>query len=140
MSKIMDIKFREDEPLFTELQDLYNGIGYDALYMTHYELAQQTGTSPIDWKQFLMDPRVTAFVAEEIDMLKKSKVALMLKDVETNKNTGQSQLLNALLNQTKGQERKEGPVFIYTQVPLNTEEQHAENVVILNDNSDQNNN
>lgn len=140
MSKIMDIKFREDEPLFTELQDLYNGIGYDALYMTHYELAQQTGTSPIDWKQFLMDPRVTAFVAEEIDMLKKSKVALMLKDVETNRNTGQSQLLNTLLNQTKGQERKEGPVFIYTQVPLNTEEQHAENVVILNDNSDQNNN
>lgn len=140
MSKIMNIKFREDEPLFTELQDLYNGIGYDALYMTHYELAEQTGTSPIDWKQFLMDPRVTAFVAEEIDMLKKSKVALMLKDVETNKNTGQSQLLNTLLNQTKGQERKEGPVFIYTQVPLNTEEQHAENVVILNDNSDQNNN
>ena len=73
-------------------------------------------------------------------MLKKSKVALMLKDVETNKNTGQSQLLNTLLNQTKGQERKEGPVFIYTQVPLNTEEQHAENVVILNDNSDTNNN
>lgn len=140
MSKIMDIKFREDEPLFIELQDLYNGIGYDALYMTHYELAVRTGTSPIDWKQFLMDPRVTAFVAEEIDMLKKSKVALMLKDVETNKNTGQSQLLNTLLNQTKGQERKEGPVFIYTQVPLNTEEQHAENVVILNDNSDTNNN
>ena len=101
MSKIMDIKFREDEPLFTELQDLYNGIGYDALYMTHYELAQQTGTSPIDWKQFLMDPRVTAFVAEEIDMLKKSKVALMLKDVETNKNTGQSQLLNTLLSKQK---------------------------------------
>ena len=135
MSKIMDIKFREDEPLFTELQDLYNGIGYDALYMTHYELAEQTGTSPIDWKQFLMDPRVTAFVAEEIDMLKKSKVALMLKDVETNKNTGQSQLLNTLLNQTKSAERKEGPVFIYTQVPLNAEEAHAENVVILNGNS-----
>ena len=98
MNKIMDIQFRTDEERFIELQDLYNGVGYDALYMTHYELAEQTGTSPIDWKQFLMDPRVTAFVAEEIDMLKKSKVALMLKDVETNKNTGQSQLLNTSLN------------------------------------------
>lgn len=133
MSKIMDIKFREEETLYIELQDLYNGIGYDALYMSHYELAEHTGTSPIDWKHFLMDPRVNAFVAEEIDMLKKSKVALMLKDVETNKNTGQSQLLNTLLNQTKGAERKEGPVFIYTQVPLNSEESHAENVVILNE-------
>lgn len=131
--KIMNIVFREDEQIYSDLQDLYNGIGYDALFMSHYELAERTATSPIDWKHFLMDPRVNAFVAEEIDMLKKSKLAVMLKDVETNKNTGQSQLLNTLLNQTKSADRKEGPVFIYTQVPLNSEEVHAENVVILNE-------
>ena len=88
-----------------------------------------------------MDPRVAAFVNEEMDMLKKAKVAVMLKSVDTNKNTGQAQLLNTLLNQTKRSDKKEGPVFIYTQVPLNAQERGAENVVILNEtNSNTNNN
>lgn len=137
MAKIMDIEFKENEELFKELEDLFNGIGSEALFLTHYELAERTATSPIDWKNFLMDPRVNAFISEEMEMLKRSKVAIMLNQVDTNKNTGQSQLLNTLLNQTKAQEVKEGPVFIYTQVPLNAEEEHAENVVIINaDNTD----
>lgn len=137
MAKIMDIEFKENEELFKELEDLFNSIGSEALFLTHYELAERTATSPIDWKNFLMDPRVNAFISEEMEMLKRSKVAIMLNQVDTNKNTGQSQLLNTLLNQTKAQEVKEGPVFIYTQVPLNAEEEHAENVVIINaDNTD----
>lgn len=135
--KMIDIPFREDEELFSSLQELYNGIGQEALFLSHYDLAERTGESPIAWKQFLMDPRVSAFIAEELDMLKKAKVATMLNTVDTNKNTGQAQLLNTLLNQTKNNEKKEGPVFIYTQVPLNEQEQHARNVVILNeDNSE----
>ena len=128
MVKIMDIKFKDEETKFIELQDLFNNIGEQALFMSHYELAEVSGESPIDWKQFLMDPRVVAFIAEEMDMLKKSKVAVMLSQVDTNKNTGQAQLLNTLLNQTKTSDRKEGPVFIYTQIPLNEEEEHASNV------------
>ena len=83
------------------------------------------------WKRFLTDVRVAAFINEELEMLKRSKVAVMLKDVESNKNTGQAQLLNTLLNQTKTEQKKEGPVFIYTQIPLNSAEQHAENVVMV---------
>lgn len=128
MVKIMDIKFKDEETKFIELQDLFNNIGEQALFMSHYELAEVSGESPIDWKQFLMDPRVVAFIAEEMDMLKKSKVAVMLSQVDTNKNTGQAQLLNTLLNQTKANDKKEGPVFIYTQIPLNEEEEHASNV------------
>ena len=128
MRKIIDIAFKEEETELLRLQDLFNTIGTRALFMSHYELADETAESPISWKQFLMDPRVSAFIAEEMDMLKKSKVAVMLKDVDTNKNTGQAQLLNTLLNQTKSVERKEGPVFIYTQVPLNDQERHADNV------------
>ena len=80
-----------------------------------------------------MDPRVSAFIAEEMAMLEKVKAAVMLNTVDTNKNTGQAQLLNTLLNRSKGSEKKEGPVFIYTQVPLNNQEQHAKNVVIYNE-------
>ena len=141
MAKIIDINFKEDETVFKDLQELFNSIGQEALFLSHYELAERTGESPIDWKNFLMDPRVASFINEEMDMLKKAKVAVMLKSVDTNKNTGQAQLLNTLLNQTKRSDKKEGPVFIYTQVPLNAQERGAENVVILNEtNSNTNNN
>ena len=130
--KIMDIPFKEEEKDFIEMQGWVNEIGQDALYMNHYELAVKTDISPIKWKSFLMDVRVSAFIIEELDLLKKSKVAVMLKDVEENKNTGQAQLLNTLLNQTKQEQKKDGPVFIYTQIPLNENEQHAENVVMIN--------
>lgn len=133
MNKIMEIAFKENETQFIDLQDLFNTIGKDALYMTHYELAERTGESPISWKKFLMDPRVSAFIAEEMEMLEKVKAAVMLNTVDTNKNTGQAQLLNTLLNRSKNNEKKEGPVFIYTQVPLNSQEQHAKNVVIYNE-------
>ena len=135
--EIMDIPFKENEKEFIDLQNLFNQIGQEALFMSHYELAERSGESPITWKHFLMDPRVGAFISEEMDMLKRSKVALMLKDVDTNKNTGQAQLLNTLLNQTKGTDKKEGPAFIYTQIPLNSEEQYAENIRIYHeDNAD----
>ena len=137
-TNIMDIQPKDNEVEFKELQDLFNGIGEQALYMTHYELAAQTGTSPIAWKRFLMDPRVSAFISEEMEMLKRSKVAVMLNTVDTNKNTGQAQLLNTLLNQTKTQDKKEGPVFIYTQVPLNKQEQSAGNVRVYENNSNTN--
>lgn len=132
---IMDIPFKENEKEFIDLQNLFNQIGQEALFMTHYELAERSGESPITWKHFLMDPRVGAFISEEMDMLKRSKVALMLKDVDTNKNTGQAQLLNTLLNQTKETNKKEGPVFIYTQIPLNSEEQYAGNTRIYHENN-----
>ena len=129
--KMMDIPFKQNEDDMLEMQDWVNEIGQEALFMNHYELAAKTEISPISWKKFLTDIRVTAFINEELDMLKRSKVALMLKDVESNKNTGQAQLLNTLLNQTKTEQKKEGPVFIYTQIPLNSAEQHAENVVMI---------
>ena len=129
--KMMDIHFRENEDDMIEMQGWMNEIGQESLFMNHYELAEKTEISPISWKKFLTDVRVSAFINEELELLKKSKVALMLKDVETNKNTGQAQLLNTLLNQTKTEQKKEGPVFIYTQIPLNNNEQHAENVVTI---------
>ena len=133
MTKILDIKFNEDEKNMIHLQDLFNTVGRQALLMSHYDLADATDESPIEWKRFLTDARVNAFIAEEMELLKKSKVAKMLNTVDTNKNTGQAQLLNTLLNQTKTEDRKDGPVFIYTQVPLNNQEKGAAHTVIYNE-------
>ena len=133
MAKILDIKFNEDEKQMIALQDLFNSIGKQALLMSHYDLADMTDESPIDWKRFLMDARVSAFIAEEMDLLKKSKVAKMLNTIDQNKNVGQSQLLKTVLNQTKPSDRKDGPVFIYTQIPLNEQEKGAMHTVIYNE-------
>lgn len=127
--QIIDINFdKEKEELFCELQEAFNNIGPDALQMTHYELAERSGDSPISWKKFLLDPRVGAYITEELDMLKKSQVSKLLSEASTSRSTGQAQLLNTLLNQTKVSEKKEGPVFIYTRIPLNDQELGAENV------------
>lgn len=127
--QIIDINFdKEKEGLFCELQEAFNDIGPDALQMTHYELAERSGDSPISWKKFLLDPRVSAYITEELDMLKKSQVSKLLSEASTSRSTGQAQLLNTLLNQTKVSEKKEGPVFIYTRIPLNDQELGAENV------------
>ena len=133
MAKILDSKLNEDEKQMIALQDLFNSIGKQALLMSHYDLADMTDESPIDWKRFLMDARVSAFIAEEMDLLKKSKVAKMLNTIDQNKNVGQSQLLNTLLNQTKTSDKKDGPVFIYTQIPLNEQEKGAIHTVIYNE-------
>ena len=133
MAKILDIKFNEDKKQMIALQDLFNSIGKQALLMSHYDLADMTDESPIDWKSLFMDARVSAFIAEEMDLLKKSKVAKMLNTIDQNKNVGQSQLLNTLLNQTKTSDRKDGPVFIYTQIPLNEQEKGAMHTVIYNE-------
>lgn len=127
--QIIDINFdKEKEKLFCELQEAFNNIGPEALQMTHYELAERSGDSPISWKKFLLDPRVGAYISEELDMLKKYQVSKLLNEASTSKSTGQAQLLNTLLNQTKVSEKKEGPVFIYTRIPLNEQELGAENV------------
>lgn len=128
---ILDIEFKPNETDLIDLQKLFNDVGQEALYMNHYELADMTGSSPVDWKRFLMDPRVANSINEEMELLKKSKVAVMLKDIETTKSTGQAQLLNTLLNQTKQEQKKEGPVFIYTMIPLNENEAQARNVVMI---------
>ena len=85
-NKIMDIQFKQGETDLMELQEMFNSIGNQALLMSHYELAERSGHSPIQWKTFLLDPRVAAVIAEELDMLKRSKVAIMLSSVDTNKN------------------------------------------------------
>lgn len=126
--KILDIDFKESEKEFIACQEQFNAIGEEALYMSHYELAERAGDSPIIWKQFVTEPRVAAIINEELSLIKQSKVAKMLSTVDIDKSVGKAQLLNTLLNQTKKDDKKEGPVFIYTQIPLNEQERGAANV------------
>lgn len=128
--RVMDIKFQEHEIEYQQLQVAFNDIGPDALYMSHYELAESSQFSAIIWKQFLTDSRVQDFLQSELALMQQASIMKMMRDIDQSKSTGQAQLLNTLIQQTNTNKKKDGPVFIYTYVPLNEEEQHAPNTII----------
>ena len=45
MRKIIDIAFKEEETELLRLQDLFNHVGTRALFMSHYELEDETAES-----------------------------------------------------------------------------------------------
>lgn len=128
---IINIQFAANEPELKELQNTFNDIGERALYMNHYELMEVSGIDSLRWREFLTDARVINFINDELELIKRSKITLMLKDIDNNRSTGQAQLLNTLLNQTKASGIKEGPAFIYCYIPPNTQERNADNVEVL---------
>lgn len=128
---IINIKFGPNETELKELQDTFNEIGERALYMNHYELMEVSGIDSLRWREFLTDSRIINFINDELELIKRSKMTLMLKDIDNNRSTGQAQLLNTLLNQAKASNIKEGPAFIYCYIPPNAQERNAPNVEVL---------
>lgn len=129
-NKIININFGQHELHFVELQEYFNDIGRDAMFMSHYELSDRTGISPIVWREFITDSRVVQYIDAEMDLVKRAKVAVMLNTIEKNNSTGQAQLLNTLLNQTKPKDIKDGPIVVYTFIPPNAQELNSGKVVI----------
>lgn len=126
----MNIEFEEHEIELQQLQEVFNELGQDALYYNHYELAAATEYTANDWKYFLTDPRVQEYLELELSLSQQTAIRKMMRDIDQSKSTGQAQLLNTLINQTNQSKKKEGPIFIYTYIPLNEEEQHAPHVQI----------
>jgi uncharacterized protein YqcC (DUF446 family) len=129
--RIMNIQFNEFEVELQQMQEAFNDIGVDALYMSHHELAAATEFNAMSWREFLMDPRVREFLESELALMQQASIMKMMKDIDQSKSTGQAQLLNTLIQQTSQNKKKDGPIFIYSYVPLNEEETYAPNVQTL---------
>lgn len=129
--RMMNIDFGEYEIELQQMQEVFNDLGEDALYLTHHELAAATEFNAIAWRQFLSDPRVQDFLQAELNLMQQSSIRKMMKDIDQSKSTGQAQLLNTLITQNNVNKKKEGPIFIYSYVPLNEEEQYAPNTQAL---------
>lgn len=114
-------------------QELWNEIqkyGQDALAWNHYELASKTAiNNPVVWKSFLQQPDVIEWIESENDLIQSAELRRLIQNIGKNKSTAQSQALSVLLKATEGQDSKaDGPIFIYTYVPLNPEQEAAINV------------
>lgn len=128
----MNINWRPEETLFAELEQVFLSIGRDALAMDHYDLASMDDHTPLDWKAFITDNRVKKYITEEFKLIEQAELHKMISNSHSNKSIGNVQMVSTLSRRAEGKENiKEGPAYIYTYVPLSSEQEKAENIVKL---------
>ena len=108
----------------------------DSVSWNHYDLAGFTEITDINiWKTFLLDARVQEWLEEERAILQQYELAKLTQGASTSRSVGQAQLINSLerLNAANKNKTANGPIFIYTYIPLNAEQRAAPNVNILDE-------
>lgn len=114
---------------FQQCWDLFISLGEEGLYMNHYQLAQETPLNdPLLWKAFLTDPKAVDYISTEMNIIRTAAINDMVHKAPNSNSVGQSQLINALGKLDEKSNKKEGPVFIYSYVPLNDEQKYAPNI------------
>ena len=117
-----------------DMWEQFKALEAKAIQMNHYDLARVTTQKDVQlWKQFLTDPEVTAYIDQEAQILTQSELRKLASDVSDSRSVGQAQLINAMSKLTDTKTTKEGPIFIYTYVPLSSSQEKAANVEIASE-------
>lgn len=131
----MNIQFKQTEEKLTQMQAVFNNIGPAvAMFMNHYELAMTPEShdlelEPQDWKEFIMDSRVSEWLEEELKLHNEAQLRKLMKDsVSNQRSVGTAQMIKALQASIGQDMSDDGPIFIYSYVPLNHQEAQAPNV------------
>ena len=114
-----------------ELWQYYKGLGADALKASHYTLAASTPiTDPTIWKEFLMEQDVSDYINQETAILQQAEFRSILLNTARDNSAGRAQLINAMMSVNNKQNKKEGPIVIYSYIPLNEQQLKASNIEI----------
>jgi hypothetical protein len=118
-----------DTEILTAYKALCEAVGPEALTLNHYDLAKTTkiGT-PEDWKKFLMEPEVADWISSELAVIQDSELRKILHNISSSHSVGQAQIIGALSKLTDQKTKSEGPVFIYSYIPLSIEQEKALNI------------
>lgn len=119
-----------------KMEEVFLKLGKQGLTMNHYDLASVTEfDNPNDWKLFLQNEHVAKYVKEEFNAIQDSELRKLIMNISDSSSVGKAQLINSLqkLLSDNNDNQKTGPAFIYTYIPLTSEEQHADNVEVLKD-------
>jgi hypothetical protein len=120
--------FTETE--LTTLWGKFKSLNQEALYASHYDLFEKTVyADPETWKEFLLLPEVVEYIRIEMEIIRKAAMNELVANAGDSNSVGKAQLLNAITKQEEDSSVKDGPIFIYTYVPLNKEQEKAPNVV-----------
>lgn len=115
----------------SELWDAYRKLGQDALKSNHYDLALKTTINNPDlWKEFLMEQDVSDYINQETALLQQAEFRSILLNTARDNSAGRAQLINAMMSVNNKQQKKDGPVIIYSYVPLNEQQKKSPNTEI----------
>ena len=116
---------------YKQCKEQFTALGERALYLNHYQLAAETHIKDaIIWKIFLTDPRIADYISSEMSLIRTASINEIIHKAPNSKSVGQAQLINALVKIDEMAINKNGPVFIYSYVPLNEEQKFAPNVAL----------
>lgn len=135
----MGISWGANEEKFKLMERLFLKLTSKAISMNHYDLWNEYRISNpeldiSDWRSFLTDPRVSAFISSEFDAIKSAELRKIIADINSSRSVGQAQIINSLAKMLEEDDKKadSGPAFVYCYVPLNDQQKQAENVIELN--------
>ena len=118
--------------LKAQLWMYYKSLNAEGLKANHYTLAATTPEkNPDVWKRFLMEPDVSEYINQETALLQQAEFRSILLNTQRDNSAGRAQLINAMMGVSNKTQKKEGPAVIYSYIPLNAQQQKAENVNIL---------
>ena len=114
-----------------QLWEYYKSLGAEALKANHYTLALTTPeTNPAIWKEFLMEQDVSDYINQETALLQQAEFRTILLNTAKDNSAGRAQLINAMMSVNNKQNKKEGPIVIYSYIPLNEQQMKASNIEI----------
>ena len=136
---MMNLTFKNDERLLQDIQTEFNKLlelHYpQCLEWSHYELWKNSGKmfTPYEWKEWRLDQRVDDWYNSELVIIVQNRAVKLLSKAGDNKSVGESQALTQVMNFLDKHKRsgKQETKFIYSFIPLNTHEETADNVKIL---------
>ena len=117
------------------LWELFEALGQKALTMSHYDLAKEVeGTTKDEWRDFLNEADVAEYIRNEMRIISDSIQKRMITDIIAggDRSVGRAQIINTLDKINDGVAKKDGPIFIYSYVPLDAQQEQAENTIKLN--------
>lgn len=121
------LKSTQKEVLWTN----YKQLGEEGLKANHYTLPQLTNYGTPDlWKEFLMESDVAEYIAQETAILQQAEFRNILLNTARDNSAGRAQLINAMMSVNQKQSKKEGPIVIYSYIPLNEQQLKANNIEI----------
>lgn len=117
------------------LWELFEALGQKALTMSHYDLANEVeGTTKDEWRDFLNEADVAEYIRNEMRIISDSIQKRMITDIVAggDRSVGRAQIINTLDKINDEVAKKDGPIFIYSYVPLDAQQEQAENTIKLN--------
>lgn len=116
------------------LWEKFEELGQSALTMTHYDLAKCVeDTTKDEWRDFLNEADVAEYIKNEMRIISGAIQKQMITDIIDggDKSVGRAQIINTLDKLNDGVSKKDGPIFIYSYVPLDAQQVQAENTIKL---------